>query len=44
LELGQQWFSTGRDAEWADMAMNVLGLLLGTWLARRQSKKRFAEC
>ncbi len=35
LELGQQFFSAGRDAEWEDMLMNVLGLWLGAWLCNR---------
>lgn len=35
LELGQQFFSAGRDAEGADLLMNVLGLLLGAGLSSR---------
>jgi VanZ family protein len=35
LELGQQFFSAGRDAEGADVLMNVLGLLLGLGLGHR---------
>lgn len=35
LEMGQQFFSEGRDAEWEDMLMNVLGLVLGAVLCAR---------
>lgn len=35
LELGQAYYSAGRDAEWEDMLMNVLGLLLGSGMSWR---------
>ncbi|MFK7798257.1 MAG: VanZ family protein [Aureispira sp.] len=35
LELGQQFYSAGRDAEGADLVMNILGLLLGSGLSSR---------
>lgn len=35
LELGQQFYSAGRDAEGADLVMNTLGLLLGLGLSSR---------
>ncbi|MGH1336601.1 MAG: VanZ family protein [Aureispira sp.] len=35
LELGQQYYSEGRDAEWEDMLMNVFGLLIGSLLSGR---------
>lgn len=35
LELGQEFYSLGRDAEWEDMLMNVLGLLVGAGLCWR---------
>lgn len=44
LEAAQAVMNTGRDAEWADLLMNSLGLVGGAWLAewwiKRQYKKK----
>lgn len=38
LELGQEFYSAGRDAEWEDMVMNMLGLGIGAGLCWRLLK------